>query len=202
MVVLVLTVVAVPLLVFIFLLAAVLILRVLRVLFALLPLLFLGLLLFALVGLILLGFVLRRLILSVLRLPVRVIAPVFMVVAVASSSTAVTPFLIAAVLDGLVFLLVFFHKLFQLEKELLCILQNLLFQLLYIFIAKACHIVGNVLHVFRFVGKHPSKGYGGEVRTVRFRQNAVGRYALNALHHLFRIFESRRAAKGKAQPKL
>ena len=81
-----------------FLLAAILILRVL---FALLTLLFLGL--------ILLRLVLRRLVLGILRLPVGVIPPVFMVVAVASSSAAVAPFRIAAVLNGLVFLLVFFH---------------------------------------------------------------------------------------------
>ena len=144
----------IPLLIFILLLAA-----VLRVLLALLPFLLLRLLRLAL----------RRLILRILRLRGGGVAVVFMTVSVPSSSAAVAAFLVA-VYNGLLVFLVFFHiDLLQPEKELLCVLQNLLFQLLFIFTAKHRHVLGDILYVFGFVGKHPAIGYGSEIGTVRFR---------------------------------
>ena len=56
----------------------------------------------------------------------------------------------------------------QFEKELFRIREDLLFQILLIFVAERRHIFNDRHYVFGLVGEFPSKRDGGEVRTVRF----------------------------------
>lgn len=111
-------------------------------------------------------FFFRRIRLSILRaLRVLIILSAVAALMTATASSAAVPVAIAAFralrLYLFVFVFDFVHRiLFQLEKQLFCVPQNLCFQFLLVFIPKPCHVLHDGLHVFRFVGKHSSKGHG------------------------------------------
>lgn len=67
------------------------------------------------------------------------------------------------------FRFIFFHVLLQLKKQGSCVFQNPFFKLLLVFVAKLRHCRKDVFYVLRLVRKGTPKGYGCEIRTVRFR---------------------------------
>ena len=96
-------------------------------------------------------------------------------VALMALTASVTTAFSATVLTALgraslfVFVFKFVHSLVQFEKELLRVGEDLLFQILLVFVAERRHIFDDRRYVFGLVWKFPSKRGGGEIGTVRFR---------------------------------